>query len=784
MLTSYTNKYIGNFNSFPSKQLESMQPLDVLYIATYMNKLKKNNLEDVLKAPHYTTTIKKWKSLLGNTPIDIENHENVEEISKKLKLNIQLFYPRTNAIIGGSNHHKQSYRRAQLLKVKKNVYKPIIYGGDKGFSTFGLFQSNEKFKDESISIDLNDETYDVNDWNALLKEPLPNDAFIVYQKNQANLQKDIKDQCTAIVETDTVKKLTNVPIDGIDYAPIGFTTINDQQNEHKYTGQYAYYINTNGQKVCFNVSVIDKLPKTSSVFKCPYTKNDLITFKDILLRFRRQLQGTKLLSKVDDYLKNSYNFDPALLPIDLEKWNDNYLVYNLDDVERNFEQLKKVEGLKLMLENQITEDTEDWEDIDWGLVLSKIFQLNNIVELRADAVFLESLPPGIGNLSSLKKLDLSGTSLSELPDEIGQLQSLQILNLHENKLTRLPDTIGDLQNIKELYISENPLRELPESLKNIVTSDNLLVLSVRYLSELKKQKIPETLKDAFIKLMQEKPDVLRSDNRFKDLVMSTIDLDIGDFDRYVVHNLDDVNRNFEQLKKVEKLKLTLKYEITDTEDTDTEDTEDDWGRVLSKLFQLNNIIELNAEEIGLRFLPPGIGKLQSLEHLDLQGNELKTIPSEIGQLENLKNLNLEKNRITTKLPDEIGNLQNLRTLKLNDQQRYFQYPQNVDLLPDTIGKLSTLYYLHINDAYITRLPDTIGNLQRIIELDISENPLRELPESLKNIMTYNLRSINVKYLDQLEDIPEKLKDAFIKLMQEKPDVLESDNEFNERLMEM
>ena len=467
MLTSYTNKHIGNFHSFPSKQIESMLPLDVLYIATYMNKLKKSKLEDVLQAPHYTTTIKKWKSLLGNTTVDIENHENVEEISKKLKLNIQLFYPRTNAIIGGNNHHKQSYKRTQLLKVKKNVYKPIIYGGgDRGLSTFGLFQSKEKSKDESILFDLNDETYNANDWNALLREPFPNDTFLVYQKNKANLKTDIQDQCTGILETDIVQKLTDLPIDGIDYAPIGFTTI---ENEQKYIGQYAYYINTNGQKVCFNLSVIDKLPKNNGVFKCPYTKNNLITFKDILLRFRRQLQGTKLLSKVDDYLKNRYNWDNTLLPIDLQKDEDGkYIVHTLDDVNRNFEQLEKEKELKLAVRYKDTE--EDMEDIDMNpiRILSKIFQLNNIIELDASSVYLELLPLGIENLSSLKKLTLIETSLKELPPEIGQLQSLQILNLRMNELKAIPSEIGQLENLEELYLGENRIiTKLPNSIGNL-----------------------------------------------------------------------------------------------------------------------------------------------------------------------------------------------------------------------------------------------------------------------------------------------------------------------------
>ena len=228
--------------------------------------------------------------------------------------------------------------------------------------------------------------------------------------------------------------------------------------------------------------------------------------------------------------------------------------------------------------------------------------------------------------------------------------------------------------------------------------------------------------------------------------------------------------------------------------------------ILSKIFQLNNIIELDASsvylellplgienlsslkkltliETSLKELPPEIGQLQSLQILNLRMNELKAIPSEIGQLENLEELYLGENRIITKLPNSIGNLRNLRTFKINDQQLRLD-PRYVDLLPDTIGQLSALTYLDVSEAYITRLPDTIGDLQNIRELNISGNYITRLPESLINIITSNnLVSINVTYLEQLEDIPTTLKDPFSKLMTKAGVVFEADHEFKELLME-
>ena len=87
MLQSYTNKNIGEFISLPSNQLENSTLLGTLYFATYINKLKYvNNLSDIKKTTHYKNTLLKWNKLAGN-------EEDLEDLSKLLKLNIQVFNP-------------------------------------------------------------------------------------------------------------------------------------------------------------------------------------------------------------------------------------------------------------------------------------------------------------------------------------------------------------------------------------------------------------------------------------------------------------------------------------------------------------------------------------------------------------------------------------------------------------------------------------------------------------------------------------------------------------------
>ena len=86
-----------------------------------------------------------------------------------------------------------------------------------------------------------------------------------------------------------------------------------------------------------------------------------------------------------------------------------------------------------------------------------------------------SIPPELGNLSSLQSLDLSDNDLSgSIPPELGNLDSLQSLNLSYNDLSGpIPPELGNLKNLQYLNLDDNQLRGFipPElgNLKNLQT---------------------------------------------------------------------------------------------------------------------------------------------------------------------------------------------------------------------------------------------------------------------------------------------------------------------------
>ncbi len=97
------------------------------------------------------------------------------------------------------------------------------------------------------------------------------------------------------------------------------------------------------------------------------------------------------------------------------------------------------------------------------------------------------IPPGLGNLSNLRKIDLSGNQLSRaIPLELGNLGELEVLNLSNNGwfLTteewdldldgrrglsgKIPKELGRLTNLRFLYLDRNELTgTIPSKLGNL-----------------------------------------------------------------------------------------------------------------------------------------------------------------------------------------------------------------------------------------------------------------------------------------------------------------------------
>ena len=132
---------------------------------------------------------------------------------------------------------------------------------------------------------------------------------------------------------------------------------------------------------------------------------------------------------------------------EVELWGDCYSIENTD-------------SLSLASSNQVK-----------GSIPPEIGNLTKLIKLNLGTNQLTgSLPPEIGNLANLTHLMLNVNQLSgEIPSEIGKLTNLEGLGLAYNQFAgEIPPEVGDLKNLSGLNLSFNQLAgKIPESICDI-----------------------------------------------------------------------------------------------------------------------------------------------------------------------------------------------------------------------------------------------------------------------------------------------------------------------------
>jgi internalin A len=348
-------------------------------------------------------------------------------------------------------------------------------------------------------------------------------------------------------------------------------------------------------------------------------------------------------------------------------------------------------------------------------------------ELDLSKMYLSELPPEIGSLRQLKRLQLgmwdkdqskyNRNGLATLPESIGQLTNLTSLDISSNRLNTLPESIGQLANLTSLNLSGNQLNALPESIGQL-TSLTSLNLSGNQFNALPKS----------ISQLTSLTSLNLSGNEFNALSES-----IGELIKLISLDLSSNKLNAlpKSIQKLTKLtSLHLSYNKLNT--------------IPELIGMLTRLTFLDISYNKGSILPKSIRKLTKLTSLDISGNELSTLPESIGQLTNLVSLNLSGNELST-LPESIGQLTKLTSLDLSKHKLHS--------LPESISQLTCLISLNLNSNKLENLPESIGELTNLTNLDLWRNKLLSLPNSTGQLI--NLTSLNISS-NQLKTLPDSI----------------------------
>ncbi|KAL7243526.1 hypothetical protein ACSBR1_015844 [Camellia fascicularis] len=294
-----------------------------------------------------------------------------------------------------------------------------------------------------------------------------------------------------------------------------------------------------------------------------------------------------------------------------------------------------------------------------------------------DMGLIGTIPPHLGNLSFLVRLDIANNSFhGDLPKELANLRRLELFDVRFNNFGTISQEITNLHRMEILEMEHNQLTgSIPISIFNI-SSLQVIAFTGNGLSG----NLPANMCHRHLPKLK------------------FIYLSRNQFDGQIPSGLSECSQLQELSLSFNKFRGPIPAEIGNL-------------TMLKKLYLGRNNFKGS--------IPQEIGELHSLELLDLSFNSLiGPIPSNIFNISTLQVLGLVDNHLSGYLPSSIGNwLPNVEGL-------YLALNKLTGIIPDSISNASKLISLDVAmNSFTGVIPDTIGNLKFIQLFNIGGNNL-------------------------------------------------------------
>ena len=231
----------------------------------------------------------------------------------------------------------------------------------------------------------------------------------------------------------------------------------------------------------------------------------------------------------------------------------------------------------------------------------KLFQKAYKIYIGQDPSFI-TLPADMSALVNLKELNIYKTKIQQIPPSIHKLQKLEKLILHENNIGSLPGEIALLPNLKELSLASNQINFLPDNINDCVVLEELDL----------------------------------TNNPIANLPNSVTKISTLKILRLESTNIKEIPNDIGNLRNLEELRFQYNHNTT-------------FPSSLTKLTKLKTLAINTDDQADWGELVVIIGKIVSLEHLNISSKTLKSFPKTFANLKNLEELDLT----LTNLPPSV-----------------------------------------------------------------------------------------------------------------------------------